>query len=173
MTLFSLVCLLLIAVVSSWAQNKKLYLSPDRVLKAVVWTGKTGESRVEIQTTSERVLLVRDETSSDGAHGQGVVHAAWTTDSQFFVVSTESSGGHQPWARPIWVYSRANNQILELGKLGATAVADFALKPPDVIQTKVLDCESGKGDLASRPLVISLHQVVANGRLPKPPCPAQ
>jgi hypothetical protein len=82
-------------------------------------------------------------------------------DSQFFVAGTVSSGGHQPWASPIWVYSRESNQIRNLAKMGATAVTDFVLKPPDVIRTGVLDCEHGRGELASRPLVISLHQVMA------------
>ena len=171
MKLFSLVSALLIAVSPSWAQTKKVYWSPDRARKAVVWTGATGESRTEIQTRSGRVLIMRDETSADGQHGHGIDHAAWTPDSQFFVASTDSSGGHQPWARPIWVYWRAKNQILELGKMGAVGVADFTLKPPDLIQTKVLDCERG-GDSASRSLVISLHQVAESGRLPNPPCKA-
>jgi hypothetical protein len=117
--------------------------------------------------------MMRDETSPDGSHGFGVVHAAWTPDSQFFVASTMASGGHQPWGWPIWVYSRAKNQTFELTTMGATAVADFTLKPPDVIQVRILDCERGGPDLPSRSLTISLHEVAAIGRLAAAPCAPQ
>lgn len=81
---------------------------------------------------------------------------------------------HQPCARPIWIYSRGKNQILELSTLGATAVADFTLKSPDVLQVSALDCEQAKkGEPASRTTVISLHDLGTNGRLPNPPCPAR
>jgi len=73
-------------------------------------------------------LLIRDETSSDGSHGYGVIQAAWTRASEFFVASTEAAGGHQPWTRPIWIYSRAKNKVFELTRMGATAVSDFTLK---------------------------------------------
>lgn len=140
-----------------------LYRSPDRALKVVI-----AGARTEFQTSSGRILLTRNDPS------HVILHAAWTSDSQFFVASTESSEGHQPWARPIWIYSRAKNQILELAPLGAIAVAGFTLESPDVLQTKVLDCQHGKpGDLTSRTLRISLHRLVAEGRLPDPPCPAQ
>lgn len=56
---------------------------------------------MQIREASGHVRLIRDETSGDGSHGYGVVHAEWTADSQFFVVGTVASGGHQPWARPI------------------------------------------------------------------------
>ncbi len=164
---------LLIVTVPSPAQTTKVFTSPDRALRAVVRTSSTGESRVQIQGPSRRVLLIRDDTSGDGSHGYGVVHAAWTADSQFFVAGTEATGGHQPWARPIWVYSRATNRVFELGKMGATAVADFTLKPPDVIEMKALDCEDGRGDLQSRSLIVSLHQLVSTERLPTAPCPGR
>jgi hypothetical protein len=140
-----------------------LYRSPDHALQVVV-----ASARIEFQTSSGRILLTRDDPS------HVILRAAWTADSQFFVASTESSEGHQPWAHPVWIYSRAKNQIIELAPLGATAVAGFTLKSRDVLQTRVLDCQHGKpGDLTSRTLQISLPQLLAGGRLPDPPCPAQ
>ncbi|HEY4088180.1 MAG TPA: hypothetical protein VGM43_19735, partial [Bryobacteraceae bacterium] len=101
-------------------------------------------------------------------------HAIWTPDSQFFIAGTETSAGHQPWSHPIWIYSRAKNKILDLSALGATAVADFTLKSPDLLQTEVLDCKRNKsGELSSRPLVINLNALTATPRLPDPPCPAR
>jgi hypothetical protein len=137
------------------------YWSPDHTLKVLL------QPRIEFQTNSGRILLTRDDPS------HVITHAAWTPDSQFFVASTESSAGHQPWAHPIWIYSRAKNQIMELSTLGATAVAGFTLKSPDILETKVLDCKRGKpGNLTSRALTINLHDLASNGRLPDPPCPA-
>jgi hypothetical protein len=174
MNLLHVALALLVVTVLSPAQTTKVFTSPDRALRAVVWTNPAGESRVQIEGPSRRVLLTRDETSSDGSHGQGVLHAAWTADSQFFVAGTESTGGHQPWARPIWVYSRAKNRVFELGEMGAVSVDDFTLKPPDVIEMKVLDCENVVGgDPQTRSLSVSLHQVVSTERVPNAPCPAR
>jgi hypothetical protein len=164
------VCLAVLA--PSSAQTIKLYRSPDRVLKAAVRTSSAGESRVEIYAIPERILLVRDETSLEGSSGYRVMHAAWTPDSQFFVAGTEAAGGHQPWARPIWIYSRAKNQVFELSKMGATATADFTLRSNDVMQTRVLNCENGKGDLRARRLIVRLHDLATRERLPDPPCVA-
>jgi len=139
------------------------YWSPDHAVKVLV-----RQTRIEFQTTSGGTLLTQDDES------HVVVHAAWTSDSQFFIAGTESSGGHQPWAHPIWIYLRAKNQILDLSVLGATAVADFTLTAPDVLQTKVLDCSRSKTvPLSSRPLVLNLHDLTTTGRLPDPPCPAR
>ena len=138
-----------------------VYTSPDRALRAVARTSPKGEATVAIEALPKRRLLFRDQTSADGAHGYQLVHAAWTSDSQFFVAGTEATGGHQPWARPIWVYSRAANQIFDLGTLGATAISDFTLTPPDVLQTRGLDCKG--------PLIISVRQLMATRRAP---CPA-
>jgi hypothetical protein len=139
------------------------YWSPDHAIQAVV-----SQTKVNFQTNSDRTLLAHTDESHI------VIHAAWTPDSQFFIAGTENSSGHQPWAHPIWVYARAKNEILDLSAFGATAVADFTLQSPDVLQFKALDCKRTQTDaLSSRPLVINLHDLTATGRLPNPPCPAQ
>jgi hypothetical protein len=86
------------------------------------------------------------------------------------VAGTESTGGHQPWARPIWVYSRAKNRVFGLGEMGAVSVDDFTLKLPDVVEMKVLDCRN-----LDKPwsLIVRLHQVVSTERVPNAPCPAR
>ena len=137
------------------------YWSPDRAIEALV--DQTG---IEFHASSGRTLL-RDDAS------RIIAHAAWTPDSQFFIAGTENPDGHQPWAHPIRIYSRAKNRILDLSALGATAVADFKLQSPDTLQIQALDCRRSKTvPLASRTLVISLHSLIATGRLPDPPCPA-
>ena len=174
MNLLHVALALLVVTVLSPAQTTKVFTSPDRALRAVVWTNPAGESRVQIEGPSRRVLLTRDETSDDGSHGQGVEQAVWTADSQFFVAGTESIGGHQPWARPIWVYSRAKNRVFDLGEMGAVSVAGFTLKPPDVIEMKILDSENViGGDPQTRSLFVSLHQLVSTERVPNAPCTAR
>src|SRR5260221_727504 len=147
-----------------------VYKSPDRGLRAVVVTGATGESRVDIQAIPGRVLFSRDERSEDGSHGHGIVRAAWTSDSQFFVASTSASGGHQPWARPMWVYSRAKNRVFELSRFGITATTDFKLNPPDIVLTTALGCDS---ENTPRTIAFSLHRLVSTRRIPAAPCSNQ
>lgn len=149
-----------------FGQTTTVHTSPDRELRAVITNNATGESLTEVQAVPERVLLSRDERSADGTHGGRVDHAAWTADSQFFVASTSASGGHQPWARPIWFYSRSKNRIFELSKVGAAAISNFTLKAPDIVETAIA-CP-GKGE--SRSIAISLHRVESTGRLPVAPC---
>lgn len=126
----------------------RVYTSPDGEVRALVSSAKSG-SRVVIEAISARALLSRSSPEAT------IEHAAWTADSQFFVVSTEALGGHQPWARPIWFYSRGRDQVFELSKWGVVAVADFVLQRPDMIQVKVLHCE--------RPFIISLRGLLVNG----------
>jgi hypothetical protein len=136
------------------------YWSPDHAVRVLV-----SQTRTEFQTNAGRTLLTHDDRSGI------VVHAAWTPDSQFFIAGTESSGGHQPWSHPIWIYSRAKNKILDLSALGATAITDFTLKSRDILQIKVLDCSRSKSEaLASRSLAVNLNDMAATGRLPNPPC---
>jgi len=163
---------LLLMTMPAMGQKTDVHPSPDGSLRTIVLTLLTGESRVEIRAVPERVLFVRNQTSDDGAHGQKVVHAAWTSDSQFFVASTESVSGHQPWARPVWVYSRAVNQVLELGKLGAMATADFKLKAPDVFEAPVLDCGAHR-EGHSRLWTVKLSELFAAKREIVAPCGAR
>jgi hypothetical protein len=97
--------------------------SPDRQLLAVLITlaATTNyggeESRVEIRDRANRLLALKDFSSSDSNHGEIVDHSEWTPDSQFFVFNVVSSGGHQPWQSPVWFYSRKGHRIREVSEL--------------------------------------------------------
>jgi hypothetical protein len=146
------------------AEKDVSHISPDRALRARVHTDANDESIVRIEDTrSGAILLIRDDTSSDGAHGHGVVHGAWTPDSQFFVAGLESTSTHPTWARPIWVYSRASNHVVEVWKIGITVVADFQLRSPDLLQTRVL-APRPNGRRAGQPLSVSLRTLLSKGR---------
>jgi len=143
------------------------HVSPDHALRARVHTDSHGESSVRIEDIRNgAILLIRDDMSKDGAHGHAVVHGAWTPDSQFFVAGLESSGPHQPWAHPIWVYSRASNHVVELSTLGLTVVASFQLRPPDILKTRVLS-GGPSGRRSGQPLTVSLRTLLSTGHAPK------
>jgi len=154
----------MLTVVPSWA-GVKTYTSPDGILQAVVVTETTGEYFVDIRVAStKRILLSRDERSKDGEHGQGMVKAAWTPDSRYFLASTDATGGHQPWARPLWIYSRSKNHVY---KVREAVSGVFTLKPPDIVRIPVIACDDGP----DRILIFSIRRFVATGRLPIKPCP--
>src|SRR5262249_4260700 len=77
----------------------QLYTTPDM------------ESRIVIRTSKGDTLTSKDYSSPRGANGYYVVNAKWSPDSQFFVYSMSSSGGHSPWSFPMMVYSRQKNRI--------------------------------------------------------------
>ena len=70
----------------------------------------------------------------DHQHGEGVSYAAWTPDSKFFVFSTSSSGGHQPWHGPAYFYARRQNRVLRLDDyIGIGPNLVFSVSSPDVL----------------------------------------
>src|SRR5271169_1869862 len=75
------------------------------------------ENRVEIKSSSGATLTSKDNSSPDGANGYYVLNAKWSPDSQFFVFSMMSSGGHSPWSFPIMVYSVKKNQIAKFSDM--------------------------------------------------------
>src|SRR2546430_1779949 len=96
----------------------RIYPSPDGALRALVFPVDVSlyatpdmESRVVIRTSKGDTLTSKDYSSPRGANGYYVFNAKWSPDSQFFVYSTSSSGGHSPWSFPMMVYSRQQNRI--------------------------------------------------------------
>jgi len=159
-------CLLLTLVgLPILADTTATYTSPDGTLRAIVETTLAGESRASIQLAPDRSLLTRDERSRDGVHGHRVVRAAWTADSLFLVVSTEAFGGHQPWSRPIWVYSTAKNRVFELWRF---VTGEFTLEAPDRVEAPIIVC--GGLQANGRVLAFSLSRMVSTQRLEIPAC---
>jgi len=133
------------------SQTEK-FASPDGTIAAFVRSTKapeaTKESRVEVRSQQGRLLVSRGYMSKDGEHGYGVSKAAWTPDSQFFVYSLESSGGHQAWHTPVHFFSRDKSEIISLDDALKDAVTNpqFVVSGPDSItlelqsnQTKTVD----------------------------------
>jgi len=91
---------------------------------------------VVIRTSDSDTLISKDYSSPRGANGYYVVNAKWSPDSQFFVYSMSSSGGHSPWSFPIMVYGRQKNRIAGFSDMihgGPTVSADFHFAGPHTL----------------------------------------
>ena len=143
--------------------DRIIYLSPDKTLNAVVIpVGKARvewqENRVEIRNSEGKILLTKSFASDDGEHGSIVSRAAWTPDSQFFVFSVYSSGGHQPWNFPTYFYRRGDSHVRLLDDyLGPVTDPNFELRAPDIIRTSKL---KAFGDLESVTVEAKLSNLV-------------
>jgi hypothetical protein len=121
----------------------KIYPSPDGTLRALVYPVDISlhatpdmESRVVIRSSKGETLTSRDYSSPRGTNGYYVVSAKWSPDSQFFVYSMSSSGGHSPWSYPMSVYGRGKNQIAKFSDMingNPTVSPDFSFTAPHTL----------------------------------------
>jgi hypothetical protein len=121
----------------------KIYPSPDGTLRALVFPVDISlhatpdmESRVVIRTSKGETLTSKDYSSPRGTNGYYVVSAKWSPDSQFFVFSMMSSGGHSPWSYPTMVYSRQKNRIAKFSDMidgRPTVSGDFSFSGPHTL----------------------------------------
>jgi hypothetical protein len=130
--------------------------SPDQQLRACVLSvGRHpnppfNESRVEIRNMKGVVLATKDFKSPDGEHGRNVQKDEWSPDSQFFVFSTASSGGHSPWHWQTYFYDRKRNTFKEVDDFtGPVIKRNFKLSAPDWIEVQVQGTPSDPGDITN------------------------
>jgi len=129
---------------SCLAIKPQVYPSPDQALRAIVFPVGMDlhatpdiESRVVIRGNEARLITSKDYSSPRGANGHCVVRAKWSPDSQFFVYSMSSSGGHSPWQFPTWVFSREKERIVSFSDLiggNPTVSDDFSFTGPHTIK---------------------------------------
>src|SRR5258708_29669636 len=117
-------------------KKQRQYTAPDGGVRVVVVpvskeAGRSEyESRIEFKSSEGKIACALDYSSEDNEHGFGVVKAEWTPDSQYFVFSLTSSGGHQAWHAPTQFLSRKDGKIRTLDNYTAAAGisnADFRL----------------------------------------------
>lgn len=134
---------------TSHKRKSQSYVSPDGGLRATIvgigkkYRGNYYESRVQVRTTHGKLVFQASFGSPDNEQGYGVVCIGWTPDSQFFVWSMASSGGHQAGYFPAFFYSRRLDRAFSFidtstsaSYKGAIAVNSFyfSVKYPDVIK---------------------------------------
>jgi hypothetical protein len=124
----------------------EIFVSPDGATHAVVlpvdvslYTTPDMESRVVIHSSSGDTLNSEDHSSTRGENGHYVTSAKWSPDSEFFVYSLSSSGGHQPWSFPIMVFSRKRNAFATFSDMihdEPTVSGDFEVSGPHTLTAK-------------------------------------
>jgi hypothetical protein len=128
---------------SCLTMRPQVHASPDKAVRAIVFpvgmdlnASPDIESRVVFRGNDAKLLTSQDYSSPRGTNGYYVEHGKWSPDSQFFVYSLSSSGGHSPWSFPTWVYSREKNQIISFSEMiggNPTLSADFDFGGPHTI----------------------------------------
>jgi len=146
-----------------------IYASPDGTLRALVFPVDVSlyattdmESRVVIRTAKGDTLTSKNYSSPRGTNGYYVVNAKWSPDSQFFVYSMASSGGHSPWSFPMMVYSRQKSRIAGFSDMiegKPTLAADFHFAGP---HTLVATTWKQQGSLDDKvPVTVDLENAFA------------
>src|SRR5262249_27988106 len=121
----------------------RIYPLADGVLRALafpvavsLYATPAMDGRVAIRMSKADTLSAKHYSSPRGTNAYYVVDAKWSPDSQFFVYSTSSSGGHSPWSFPMMVYSRQHNRIAgfsDMIKGEPTVSGDFHFTGPHTV----------------------------------------
>jgi hypothetical protein len=158
--------LCLLAGLHSAKAQTTAHSSPDNSLHAVILpVGKKGregtESRIEIRDASGKTLRWKSFASYDGEHGMGVNHAEWTANSLFFVFNADSSGGHQPWRRATYFYSRSQNRFYSLDDYIGPVTSDFTKDGRSVLKTTRFNFQAKN---EKEPVRVNLGRLIAGKR---------
>lgn len=142
-------------IASVLAVDKSLNATPDM------------ESNVAIRASTGAALASKNYSSPDGANGYYVLNAKWSPDSQFFVYSMMSSGGHSPWSFPIWVYSATKKQFASFSDMingSPTVSGTFTIAKPHTLKASTW---KQPGDLTDK-VPVSVDLETAFDKLPAP-----
>jgi hypothetical protein len=140
-----LLVLIFFAPFAAFAQKAETFASPDESLRAEIQSarkkaGGAAESKIEILSKDGKRVWIVKYTSADGEHGFGVVKAAWTPDSQYFVYSLVSSGAHEADRSPTFFYDRKVERVRSFDEeVGVVINADFSLSAPDFLEAAIRD----------------------------------
>ena len=147
-TLITVVLFVALSTTGARQYGRVIYFSPDEQLQAVVtptYKHERGfnENRIEIRSANGKRIAVNDHSSGDHEHGYGVIFAAWTPDSRFFVYSVASSGGHSAWHFPTHVFVRDRNRFFNLDEAvdHPFVTPNFILSAPNKFHSERLSPE--------------------------------
>ncbi len=145
----------------SYAAPIQTYKSPNNQLMARVMSHVTTEESVlDIMTLANgSIISHQDYTSADGEHGLLIEQAAWTPDSQFFIFTTTSSGGHSSWQSPSYFYRVKDRKLYSFSDFfPAIANTDFTVAKPDLLTITIwTPFTAGKGMDESVALKVTFH----------------
>lgn len=146
-----LILLLTVSSVVTKGQTKS-FASPHKGIRALI-VAIGPESRVDIRSSSGALLRRKNFTSRDQSHGEGVDHAEWTSDGRFFVFTTGSSGGHQPWHVATYFYSASRNRFYSVDAIVGAIISDFTLRDATLLTIRM---GMSAGD--PKPVTLSLNR---------------
>jgi hypothetical protein len=128
---------------SCQTSKAQLLVSPDKATHAQILPADVSlyatpdmESRVVFRSSAGDTLTSQDFSSPRGTNGYYVASALWSPDSQYFVFSLISSGGHSPWSFPMKVYSPKKNLVANFSDMigGNPTVSDqFRFSGPHTV----------------------------------------
>jgi hypothetical protein len=147
----------------------QIFVSPDKAMRALVLpddisldTTPDMESRVVIRAGNGSTVTSKDHSSPRGMNGYYVVRANWSPDSQFFVYSLTSSGGHSPWSFPMMVFSRKASAIAEFSAMiggKPTLAGEFSFSGPHTVAAFTWKQEGNVDDKI--PVMVDLEEAFA------------
>ena len=137
------------AELATQEKKQRQYTAPDGGVRVVIVpvskeVGRSEyESRIEIKSSNGKIACALDYSSEDNEHGFGVVKAEWTPDSQYFVFSLTSSGGHQAWHAPTQFLNRKDGRVRTLDDYFEFGIskADFRIIAPSTVNTELMGVE--------------------------------
>ena len=91
-----------------------------------------------------------------------MVEAKWSPDSQFFVYSLSSSGGHSPWSFPKMAFGRKKSEIAAFSDMiqgNPTVSADFKFTGPHTVVAMTWKQPGSPEDKV--PVTVDLEQAFA------------
>jgi hypothetical protein len=145
------ILLVLVSGTVTFSQTKS-FVSRHKGIRALI-VPEGSESRVDIRSSGGVLLRRKDFTSRDQNHGERVNYAKWTSDGRFFVFTTSSSGGHQPWHVATYFYSTGRNRFYSVDAIVGAILSDFTLHG-DVLSTTRL----GVNAEDPKPVSLSLNR---------------
>jgi len=149
----------------------ELFVSPDNATHALVYATDISlyatpdmESRLVFRSSDGTTLTSQDYSSPRGANGYYVVHGQWSPDSQYFVFSMSSSGGHSPWSFPIKVYAVKKKLIANFSDMigGPTVSGQFQFSGPHTLVASTWRKPGATDDA----IPVSVDLEAAFGKLP-------
>jgi hypothetical protein len=146
--------LLVIVLSASLAFAADRITSPDKSLIAIIEpflksNGNAAENFISIIRADGDPLVeidFRSHNADHGIQGQIVDKVQWTSDSNFLVLSTNSTG-NQPRFSNIFFYARKDNHLRRIDTIIGRPVVDsnFIIVNPDTLIIFVRDDKTGAG----------------------------
>ena len=158
--MFKSVLAILLIVSVCLAGNAREFISPNKLVKAIVRNFNEGgtivESQIRFVNSKGKAVLKERFTSTDSEHGFGIIQAEWTSDSRYFGFCMRNSGEHQPWHVPTSVYSVTDNRIFSIDDLfGPVTAGSFRILSSDSLETSILN----PGNDSSKTIFIQLSSL--------------